>query len=113
MQKLASGTGIYSNSYLIAGDYTIRMRGQASRIAFDINSGGITPNGQLIDILTPVYPAVVGITSAHSMFKDCVSITAFTAQDFFDDVSSNVVTMSHMFAGAQSFNQSLDNWDVF
>ena len=95
-----------------AGEWIIRVQGQAGRIAFYTESGsGCSYAPMLRDIATPLSDGVSGITNAFYMFRG-ITVESFTAEDFFDDVSANVTNMNSMFFLASSFNQDICNWDV-
>ncbi|MDA3891117.1 MAG: BspA family leucine-rich repeat surface protein, partial [Salinivirgaceae bacterium] len=89
-----------------AGEWTIKVKGKAGRIAF-FNSYA----GNLKDILTPVSDGVTGITSAHQMFM-YTKVEQFTCENFFDEASVNVTDMGYLFYGASSFNQDIGSWVV-
>ncbi|MFT4297630.1 MAG: BspA family leucine-rich repeat surface protein [Candidatus Woesearchaeota archaeon] len=116
-EELEDGSAIRAKEYPEAGIYDIKLRGQASRIAFmdihKLNSEVYmyegTPN-LLYDILTPFSNSINGISSAKYMFAN-TNVINFTAKDFFDEVSENVLDMYRMFENSQ-FNQNISNWDV-
>ncbi len=95
-----------------AGEWTIKVKGTASRIAYKTTVGLIyCPYALMLkDILTPVADGVTGITSTEYMFSN-TEVTAFTAADFFDQASANVTSMGLMFRNS-SFNQDVSGWDV-
>ncbi len=110
-----SGTDIFNGSvmpahdYGEAGEWTLQIKGTASRIAFSTDWD--CPYAPMLkDILTPVSTGVIGITSANKMFMD-TKVTSFTAAGFFDETSGNVTDMSNMFRNAD-FNQDISGWDV-
>ncbi len=102
-----NGTGLRSHAYVTAGDHNIWVKGTATRIAF--GGTGTTPD-LLKDIYTPISNGVGGLTSAENMFRD-TKVSTFTAIDFFDETSTNILTTKSMFYRA-SFNQSVSNWDT-
>ena len=91
--------------------HTIRLRGSANMISFGGPPDADTSRESLLDILTPVYPGVTGITSARYMFRQ-VGVSSFSAEDFFDAASANVTDMSGMFLEAGEFNQDISSWTV-
>ncbi len=104
------GTGELIHEYREPGEYDVSVSGTASRIHFHGGQWG-TPE-LLKDILTPLYPAVKGITSAEDMFNGASAITGFTAEDWFDRASGNVRSMRRMFMEARNFNMDLNSWDT-
>ena len=91
------------------GQWLIRVRGQAERIAF--YTGWNCPFApRLKDIFTPVSEGISGITSARDMFRN-TTVEAFTSENFFDEASAAVTNMRDMFRNSQ-FNQNISNWDV-
>jgi hypothetical protein len=80
-----SGTTLISHEYATIGDYVIKTRGYANRISY--YGGGGTPE-LLKDILTPVSNGITGIISTIEMFRGATQITTFTAENFFDEVST-------------------------
>jgi len=100
-------SGLQSHEYAEAGEHTIKVNGQASRIRFH----GGTP-GKLKDITSKMSDGVTGIKSALEMFRSATQITEFSQSDWFDDVSGSVTDMGWMFRGASDFNQDISGWDV-
>ncbi len=98
-----------SHDYGEAGEWIIQIEGRAERIAF-FTGLEVFHGHMLQDILTPVSDGVSGITSARKMFY-ITKVEAFSAENFFDDVSAQVTDMHKMFAGSD-FNQDISNWDV-
>ena len=92
-----------------SGMWTIKVRGQASRIAF-YNSQKPTHAKMLKDILTPVSKGITGITSAVQMFRN-TEVESFTSENFFDEIAGNITDMRGMFQGS-NFNQEIGHWDV-
>lgn len=104
------GTGTLIHEYSEPGEYDISVSGTASRIHFH---GGEWGAPELLkDILTPLYPAVKGITSSENMFRGASAIESFTARDWFDRASGNITSLSNMFWDAVNFNMDLDSWDT-
>jgi len=103
-----SGTGLASHTYVTAGTYDISLQGTATRISFYEGTPSL-----LRDILTPVSDGVSGITSAREMFRDTINfgILELTEQNFFDQTSINVTSMTDMFYNTP-FNQPIGNWNV-
>ena len=117
--EVSWGDGVYdthngnanpSHDFGEAGTWEVRVRGQASRIAYF--TGGSTCNyaPMLRDILTPLSEGITGLNSALAMFRN-TQVESFTAANFFDGVSSGITNMNSMFQGSE-FNQDISNWDV-
>lgn len=109
-EDVYEGTGLRSHVYSDVGNYTVSLNGTASRIAFGGWSGE-TPS-LFRDILTPVSDGVVGINSSRNMFRDAIGIDIFTSEDFFDEVSEDVMDMRYMFSGAINFDGNISGWNV-
>ena len=97
-------TGNASHTYDNAGLYDVKITGHFPRIVFSNSSQN--NSDKIIDVKqwgnNPWY-------SMRLAFVNCVNleISATDAPDL-----SNVSDLSNMFAGAESFNQPLNNWDV-
>jgi surface protein len=112
-ERLSDGSAIRAKTYPSEGIYNIKLKGEASRIAFDnwdLNQSLRGTPKLLKDILTPISNSISGLTSASEMFGD-INIESFSANNFFDEVSRNVIDMKGMFSYSQ-FNQDISNWDV-
>ena len=101
-------TGNYTCSYASAGTYTIRIADNTGlgtgfpRI--DFNNGGDKAKLLRVDQW-----GTGKWTSMAGAFHGCLNLT-LNATDLPD--LSNVTDMSYMFAGAASFNQSVEGWDT-
>jgi surface protein len=104
------GTELVQHTYEGGGIYNIAISGEASRISFYADEEG-TPE-RLRDVLTPVDEGVTGITHAAWMFAGAENIDSVTAENFFDEVSGDVVSTKRMFHGATNFNQDISGWDT-
>ena len=111
--EVFNGSVMAENDFGEAGQWTIKVSGEATRIAFyTVNQPWPCDYAPMLrDILTPVTDGVSGITSAHNMFSR-TTVESFTATDFFDEASAGVTNMRSMFQNATSFNQDIGNWDV-
>ena len=99
-----------SHDYGEAGTWVVRVRGQASRLAYFTGGSSCDYAPMLKDILAPLSDGITGLNSALSMFKD-TQVESFTAVNFFDEVSAGITNMNTMFEGSE-FNQDISNWDV-
>ncbi len=93
-----------------AGHWTIKLKGQASRISFYTGQASNDYAKMLRDILTPLSDGVAGITSAYDMFRYTI-VESFSCVDFFDETAGNVTNMGGMFA-LSVFNLHIGGWDV-
>lgn len=109
-EELFEGHGVMRRRYEEAGTYQVSLEGEALRIHFYVEDEG-TPE-MLLDIISPLYPGVSGITSTREMFAGAIRITEFSAENWFDEASSNVTDMRAMFRNAKNFNQDLNSWDT-
>jgi len=107
--SVPEGNHLIEYEYASAGEYVIKVMGEASRIAYGGDEG--TPS-LLRDILTPVSDGVSGVTSAYEMFRGATNISDLTAKDFLEKVSSSITDMGWMFEGAENFNQDIGGWDI-
>ncbi len=94
--------GSVSHIFPMAGNYTIRIRGDFPRIFFN-NAGD---RQKLINIAQ--WGDIKWSSMSHS-FDGCTNLTA-TATDIPD--LSMVSDLSYMFRNAESFNGDVSNWDV-
>ena len=95
-------TGDATHTYAEAGTHTVRIRGTFPRIYF--NGAGDKDKIQSIKQW-----GTNAWTSMENAFEGCSNLQ-ITATDFPD--LSNVTSLSQMFNGATSLNQSLATWDV-
>ncbi len=93
-----------------AGLWTIKVKGQASRISFNVFGDECTYAEMLNDILTPISDGIMGITNAFRMFQN-TKVTSFSCENFFDKTAGHVTDMRSMFARSV-FNQDIGNWDM-
>ncbi len=91
-----------THSYSVAGDYTVKMRGQYSNL-----DSFSSPNPRKLLEITQWGDNVW--TSMENAFNNCtdLQITATDTPDL-----SNVINARAMFDGATSFNSNINNWDV-
>ncbi|MCK4997609.1 BspA family leucine-rich repeat surface protein [Candidatus Pacearchaeota archaeon] len=101
------GTGLRSFVFATPGIHNISLNGGASRISFYEGTEDL-----LIDILSPMSNGLTGINSSENMLRDCLVITNFTSEDWFDEVSENITTMYYMFQNSRKFNQDISNWNT-
>ncbi|MFO7843224.1 MAG: BspA family leucine-rich repeat surface protein [Bacteroidales bacterium] len=97
-----------SHDYEQAGEWIIKVKGQASRIAFFPDD---EQYAQMLRSISPISSGVTGITSTREMFA-YTNVGEFWHEDFLDTASAHITDMSNMFSGASSFNQDISSWDV-
>ncbi len=101
-------TGDATHEYAALGEYTVSITGDFPRIYF--NDLMISPiEGNSSKIRTIVAWGNIAWTSMSRAFAGCINLTS-TAMDVPD--LSGVTDMSIMFAGAEVFNQDINNWNV-
>jgi surface protein len=97
-----TSAGIVTHLYTNAGEHDISISGNIY-----IKPGNSTSASQILDVKS--WGDNV-ISNAIEMFKDCNTITTFSAIDT-PTFGSNCSTVS-MFNNATEFNQDIGNWDV-
>lgn len=102
-------SGLVTHVYEEPGEYTVKLAGGASRVAF--GRGDATPT-LVRDVTSKVSDGITGITSAKDMFYEANQITSFTQADWFDDVIVNVESCHAMFYKASNFNHDISGWDM-
>lgn len=97
-----------SHVYAAAGTYDIKIRGSATRIAFDASISNDIH--KLRKVLTDINN-ISGITSCDYMFKYNVELSEIVS-GFLDSTSVNVTSMRGMFYNASLANPVTTNWDT-
>ena len=118
ISNLKSGF-IVENTYDEAGTYEVILTGVSTHLSFCSVDAIFTnywwcPDTTpelLTDILTPI-PLGFGLTTAYAMFVNADNINELTAQNFFDEASSNIIDLTSMFYGATNFNTDVSSWDT-
>jgi surface protein len=103
-----NGTVYPTHDYGQAGEWIIKVKGEAKRIAF---YSGNKSYAQMLSGITPIAKGVTGISSTTQMFA-YTHVGKFWCEGFLDSISGNITDMTDMFYGASSFNQDISNWDV-
>lgn len=99
-------TGEIEHTYAQPGIYNVTLNGYANKIGF------YPTRSYLIDILTNMSLGLTGINSTYEMFRDADKIINFSEENWFDDISKNVINMSRMFLYADNFNQDVSTWNT-
>ncbi|MDY0348854.1 MAG: YDG domain-containing protein, partial [Tenuifilaceae bacterium] len=94
-----------------AGEWVIKVQGQASRIAFYTGYASEIHYAQMLTGISAIEEGVTGITSTNRMFTH-TNVGDFWHENFLTAISGNITDMSAMFYGASSFNQAIGSWDV-
>jgi len=94
-----------------AGEWYIKVQGQAGRIAFYTGSTLETHYAKMLAGISAIDEGITGLNSTREMFA-YTNVGEFWHENFLRSISGNITDMSNMFYYTSAFNQDIGNWDV-